>query len=127
MREAVDLGVAHTGLARTRREGGAVQVEKVSAPDRAQGVGGREERHGVLADPGEPVEAALVTGALGPRARAGLLAVLGDPLGAAGVVGADVEQTVETPEGRRQIGVRLGEVLRRPAQVALERLSRTRE
>ena len=71
---------------------------------------------GVLADPAEPVEVALVAGALGGR-QAGLLAAV-ECSRAARVVGADVEEAVEPAEGGGQVRVRLGEVLGGAAEVA---------
>ena len=70
----------------------------------------REQRVGVLADPGEPVQVALVARALLRRAGAGLLAAVGDALGAARVVGADVEQAVEAAERGREVRAGLREV-----------------
>src|SRR4030095_5290663 len=104
-----------------------VQVQEVGAPDRAERVRRREQRYGVLADPGEPVQVALVARALLRCARPGLLAALGDALGATRVVGADVEQAVQLVEGGREVGGRGPEVSRRGAQVALERLCRADE
>ena len=115
MREPVHLGVAHPGLARARGERAQLQVEQVRAPDRAERVGGREQRHRVLADPAEPVEVALVARPLLGRAGARLLAAVRDALGAAGVVGADVEEAVELAERGREVRVRLGQVLGRAA------------
>src|SRR5204863_1062851 len=62
-----------------------------------------EQGDGVLGGPGEPVEVALVAGAVGGE-------VAGQAFGAVFVVGADVEQAVEAEEGLVELGAGLGQV-----------------
>ena len=72
---------------------GELEAADRDPPPRALGVGGVEERHAVLRGPGEPVEEALLAGAL-----LGRRSVPAEALRPAGVVGADVEEAVAAVE-----------------------------
>ena len=91
------LGGSHLGQhlleQRRRRPRTGTPAERDPAP-RPLAVGAVEQRHPVLGGPGEPVEEALLAGALlGDREAA-------EALGAARVVGADVEEAVELARAR---------------------------